>query len=134
MSHTLLTGILFGLVVATSIVYFEEVREELVKDEDMVKGPFFLVVATAHVLVAIWLLKSPSGTAPHAVIIAGTVGLIILYAATRTDAGAVALGMEGAGGIGHLGIVSKATQACVLVAAVWSLMLSKRPSDSNTSA
>ena len=36
MSHTLLTGILFGLVVATSMVYFE-MREELVEGEDTVK-------------------------------------------------------------------------------------------------
>ena len=71
----------------------------------MVKGPFFLVVAIAYIPVAVWMLKSPNSSAPYLVTMAGTIGIITLYAVTRTDAGAIALGLEYAGNIDHLGMM-----------------------------
>ena len=127
LNNKTLVGIVFGLMMATAVVYFEETREELVEDADMVKGSFFLAVAIAHIPVAFWMLKTPKSSAPYAVMIAGTVGLIILYAVTRTDAGAVALGLDRAGGIGHLGIVSKTIQVGVIVGSIWAWIQARRP-------
>jgi len=116
MNKKSIIGIVVGLMIATSTVYFVETSEELFEEQDMVKGPFFLIVAVAYVPVALWMLKSPNSSLPYAVTIAGTVGIIVLYAVTRTDMAAV-FGMS-AGGIGHLGIVSKVLQVGVVIGSV----------------
>ncbi len=53
-------------------------------------------------------------------------GIIALYAVTRTDAGAIAFGLEHAGKIGHLGVVSKVVQVGVVIGSVWALMQTRR--------
>ena len=116
MNKNSIVGIVVGLMVATSAVYFVETSEELFEEHDMVKGPFFLVVAIAYIPVAFWMLKSPNSSAPYVVTIAGTVGIIVLYAVTRTDM-AIAFGME-AGNIGHLGMVSKIVQVGVVIGSI----------------
>ena len=119
-----IVGIVVGLMIATSTVYFVETSEELFEEQDMIKGPFFLVVAIAYIPVAIWMLKSPNSSAPYLVTIAGTVGIIVLYTVTRTDM-AIALGME-AGNVGHLGMVSKIVQVGVVIGSVWALVQTRK--------
>jgi len=68
------------------------------------------------------MLKSPNSSAPYVVTIEGTIGIIILYAVTRMDAGAIALGLEHAGNIGHLGTASKVVQVEVVIGSVWALL------------
>ncbi|MCH9658461.1 hypothetical protein K0U27_07175 [archaeon] len=126
MNKKSLVGIVVGFMIATSAVYFVETSEELFEEQDMIKGPFFLVVAIAYIPVAVWMLKSPNSSAPYLVTIAGTVGIIALYAVTRTDAGAIAFGLEHAGGIGHLGMVSKVVQVGVVIGSVWALIQTKK--------
>ena len=124
MNKKSIVGIVVGLMIATSAVYFVETSEELFEEQDMIKGPFFLVVAIAYIPVAIWMLKSPNSSVPYLVTIAGTVGIIALYAVTRTDM-AIALGME-AGNVGHLGMVSKIVQVGVVIGSVWALIQTKK--------
>ena len=126
MNKKSIVGIVVGLMIATSTVYFVETSEELFEEQDMIKGPFFLVVAVAYIPVAVWMLKSPNSSVPYVVTIAGTVGIMILYAVTRTDAGAIALGLEHAGNIGHLGMVSKIVQVGVVIGSVWALVQTKK--------
>ena len=126
MNKKSIVGIVVGLMIATSAVYFVETSEELFEEQDMIKGPFFLVVAIAYVPVAIWMLKSPNSSVPYLVTIVGTVGIIALYAVTRTDAGAIAFGLEHAGNIGHLGMVSKVVQVGVVIGSVWALIQTKK--------
>ena len=126
MNKKTIVGIVVGLMIATSAVYFVETSEELFEEQDMIKGPFFLVVAVAYIPVAVWMLKSPNSSAPYLVTIAGTIGIIVLYAVTRTDAGAVALGLEHAGKIGHLGMVSKIVQVGVVIGSIWALVQTKK--------
>ncbi len=121
-----IVGIVVGLMIATSAVYFVETYEELFEEQDMIKGPFFLLVAVAYIPVAFWMLKSPHKSAPYLVTIAGTVGIIALYAVTRTDAGAIAIGLEHAGKIGHLGMVSKIVQVGVVMGSVWALVQTRK--------
>ncbi|QLH11037.1 hypothetical protein [Nitrosarchaeum sp. AC2] len=124
MNKNSIIGIVVGFMIATSIVYFVETSEELFEKQDMVKGSFFLVVAIAYILVVFWMLKGPNSLVPHGVIIAGTIGLIALYAMTRTDM-AVVFGME-AGSIGHLGMVSKVVQVGVVIGSVWAVIQTKK--------
>lgn len=124
MNKKSIIGIVVGLMIATSTVYFVETSEELFEEQDMVKGPFFLIVAIAYIPVAAWMLKKPNSSVPYAVAIAGTVGIIALYAVTRTDM-AVVFGMS-PGGIGHLGIVSKILQVGVVIGSVLTLTNSKK--------
>ena len=126
MNKKSIIGIVVGLMIATSAVYFVETSEELFEEQDMIKGPFFLVVAVAYIPVAVWMLKNPNSSAPYLVTIAGTIGIIVLYAVTRTDAGAVALGLEHAGKIGHLGMVSKVVQVGVVIGSIWALVQTKK--------
>ena len=126
MNKKSIVGIVVGLMIATSAVYFVETSEELFEEQDMIKGPFFLAVAVAYIPVAVWMLKSPNSSAPYLVTIAGTIGIIVLYAVTRTDAGAVALGLEHAGKIGHLGMVSKIVQVGVVIGSIWALVQTKK--------
>lgn len=126
MNKKTIVGIVVGLMIATSAVYFVETSEELFEEQDMVKGPFFLVVAIAYIPVAFWMLKNPNNPAPYIVTIAGTIGIIALYAVTRTDAGAVSLGLEHAGKIGHLGMVSKIVQVGVVIGSIWALVQTKK--------
>ena len=126
MNKKSIVGIVVGLMIAISAVYFVETYEELFEEQDMIKGPFFLVVTVAYIPVAVWMLKSPNSSVPYLVTIAGTVGIILLYAATRTDAGAIALGLEHAGKIGHLGMVSKIIQVGVVVGSIWALVQTKK--------
>ena len=72
------------------------------------------------------MLKSPNSSVPYIVTITGTIGIIALYAVTRTDAGAVALGLEHAGNIGHLGMVSKIVQVGVVIGSVLALIQIKK--------
>jgi len=122
MNQKSLIGILVGLMIATSAVYFVETVEEF-EEGDMVKGPFFLVVAIAYLPVAYWML-SKNSSVPFAIAIAGSIGIMILYAVTRTDMAAV-FGME-AGRIGHLGIVSKVLQVGVVTGSLLVLLQAKK--------
>lgn len=124
MERKSLVGIVVGLMIATSVVYFVEVYEELFEEQDMIKGPFFLVVAIAYIPVTFWMIKNPDNPIPYIVTIMGTVGIIALYAVTRTDM-AVAFGME-AGKVGHLGMVSKALQFGVIIGSVLALIGNKK--------
>jgi len=122
MNQKSLIGIVVGLMIATSTVYFVETIEEF-EEEDMIKGPFFLIVTIAYIPVAYWMITKNSSV-PFAVAIAGSVGIMILYAVTRTDL-AVVFGME-AGGIGHLGIVSKVLQVGVVTGSILVLLQTKK--------
>jgi len=113
-----LIGIIVGLMIATSTVYFVETIEEF-EEEDMLKGSFFLIVAVAYLPVA-YLMLTKKSTLPYVVVIVGTIGIIILYSITRTDM-AIAFGME-AGNIGHLGIVSKVLQVGIILGSAISLI------------
>lgn len=115
-------GIVVGLMLATSLVYFVEASEEI-EEQDMVKGPFFLIVAVSYIPVAYWMMGKPSSM-PYVVAIVGTIGIMILYAITRTDM-ATMLGME-AGKIGHLGIVSKTLQSGIILGSALILIRSKK--------
>ncbi len=126
MNKKSIVGIVVGLMIATSAVYFVETIEELFEEQDMIKGPFFLVVTIAYIPVAVWILKNPNSSVPYLVTTAGTVGITVLYAVTRTDAGAIALGLEHAGKIGHLGMVSKIVQVGVVIGSVWALVQTKK--------
>jgi len=120
MNRKSIVGIVVGLMIATSAVYFVETLEEIFEEQDMIKGPFFLIVAIAYIPVAYWMLSSKKASSvPYVVAIAGTVGIMALYAVTRTDM-AVALGME-AGSIGHMGIVSKILQSGIVIGSVLTL-------------
>lgn len=116
-------GIVVGLMIATSAVYFVETSEELFEEQDMVKGPFFLIVAVAYLPVAYLMLKKES-ILPHVVTIVGTVGIMALYAITRTDM-AIVFGME-AGNIGHLGMVSKILQTGIVLGSVLTLVQARK--------
>ena len=118
-------GIVVGLMVATSVVYFVETSEELFEEQDMIKGPFFLIVAVFYISVAYWMISKKSSV-PYVVAIAGTIGIMALYGVTRTDMAAV-FGME-AGSIGNLGIVSKILQAGIVFGSVLVLIQSKKES------
>jgi len=118
-------GIIAGLMIATSAVYFVESSEELFEDQDMIKGPFFVIVAIAYIPVAIWAIRKKS-TTPIVIALAGTIGLMALYGVTRTDM-AIALGME-AGNIGHMGMVSKVLQSGIVIGSVITLIQSKKES------
>jgi len=124
MNKNSIVGIVVGLMIATSAVYFVETSEELFEEQDMIKGPFFLVVAIAYIPVGFWMLKNPNSSAPYVVTIAGTVGIIVLYAVTRTDL-AIVFGME-AGNVGHLGMVSKIVQVGVVIGSIWILIQTKK--------
>ena len=124
MDRKSIIGIVVGLMIATSVVYFVETLEELVEEQDMVKGPFFLVVAIAYIPVAFWMIKNPDNSTPYVVAIVGTVGIILLYAITRTDM-AVVFGME-AGKVGHLGMISKVVQFGVIIGSVLALIQTKK--------
>ena len=124
MNKSSIVGIVVGLMMATSAVYFVETSEELFEEQDMIKGPFFLVISITYIPVAFWMLKSPNSSIPYVVTISGTVGIIVLYAVTRTDM-AIAFGME-AGNVGHLGIVSKIVQVGVVIGSVWALIQTKK--------
>jgi len=54
----------------------------------------------------------------------GTVGIVALYAVTRTDM-AAAFGME-AGKVGHLGMVSKVLQFGVIIGSILALIQIKK--------
>jgi predicted transcriptional regulator len=122
MNQKSLIGIVVGLMIATSVVYFVETIEEF-EEGDMIKGPFFLVVAVAYIPVTYWMLSKDSSV-PFVVAIAGTIGIMILYAVTRADIAAV-FGME-AGRIGQLGIISKVLQVGVVTGSLLVLLQAKK--------
>ena len=122
MNQKSLIGIVVGLMIATSTVYFVETIEEF-EEGDMIKGPFFLIVAIAYIPVAYWMMSKNSST-PFAIAMVGSIGIMVLYAVTRTDM-AVVFGME-AGGIGHLGIISKVLQVGVVVGSILVLLQAKK--------
>ena len=122
-------GIVVGLMIAISAVYFVETSEELFEEQDMVKGPFFLIVAIAYLPVA-YLMLTKKSALPHVVAIVGTVGIIALYAVTRTDM-AIVFGIE-AGSIGHLGMVSKILQIGVILGSILTLVQVRKESQNKT--
>jgi FtsH-binding integral membrane protein len=118
-----LVGIIVGLMIATSAVYFVEASEELFEDQDMIKGPFFVIVATAYIVIAIWTVRKENST--HIIVaLAGTIGLMALYAISVTEMASI-LGME-AGNIGHMGMVSKVLQTGIVFGAIVALIQSKK--------
>jgi len=58
------------------------------------------------------------------VVIVGTIGIMALYAVTRTDM-AMVFGME-AGNIGHLGMVSKILQTGVVLGSILALVQARK--------
>ncbi len=122
MNQKSLIGVVVGLMIATSTVYFVETIEEF-EEQDMVKAPFFLIIAIAYLPVAYWMISKKSSI-PYAVAIAGSIGIMALYAATRTDL-AMIFGIQ-AGGIGHLGIISKVLQVGVVVGSILALLQTKK--------
>ena len=118
MNKKSLIGVIVGLMIATSIVYFVETIEEF-EEGDMIKGPFFLIVAIAYIPVAVWML-SKNSSVPYVIAIIGSIGIITLYAVTRTDM-AVIFGME-AGKVGHLGIISKTLQVGIIAGSILTLL------------
>lgn len=116
-------GIVVGLMIATSAVYFVETSEELFEEQDMVKGPFFLITAIAYLPVAYLMLKKESAW-PHVIAIVGTVGIMALYTVTRTDM-AIVFGME-AGNIGHLGMVSKILQTGIVLGSILTIVQARK--------
>lgn len=122
MNQKSLIGIVVGLMIATSTVYFVETIEEF-EEQDMIKAPFFLIVAIAYLPVAYWMISKKSSI-PYAIAIAGSIGIMALYAVTRTDL-AMIFGME-AGGIGHLGIISKVLQVGVIAGSILVLLQTKK--------
>lgn len=121
--NRILVGIVVGLMIATSTVYFVETSEELFEDQDMVKGPFFLVTAIAYIPLLIWIVKKDS-TLPILIVLGGTVFLIALYGITRTDM-LVSIGIE-AGKVGHLGMTSKVIQIGIVIGSVWLLFQARK--------
>lgn len=113
-------------MIATSTVYFVETSEELFEEQYMIKGPFFLVIAIAYISVTFWMLRNPNSSTSYIVTIVGTIVIISLYAVTRTDADAIALGLEHAGKIGHLGMVSKVVQVGVVIGSICALVQTKK--------
>lgn len=122
MNQKSLIGVVVGLMIATSTVYFVETIEEF-EEQDMVKASFFLIIAIAYLPVAYWMISKKSSI-PYAVAIAGSIGIMALYAATRTDL-AMIFGIQ-AGGIGHLGIISKVLQVGVVVGSILALLQTKK--------
>jgi len=45
MNKKSIVGIVAGLMITTSAVYFVEISEKQFEEQDMIKGPFFLAVA-----------------------------------------------------------------------------------------
>ncbi len=117
MDKKLLLGTVVGLMIAVAVVYAVETIDEIM-DEDMIKGPFFLLVTISYIVVAVWLLKTDSNL-PYIITVLGSLGVFILYFVTRTDM-AIVFGME-AGRIGHLGITSKVLQIGVIVGTLLAL-------------
>ena len=125
MNKTILSVIVAGLMIITSAVYFVETSEELFEEQDMVKGSFFLIVAIVYLPVAYLILKK-NRALPHVVAIVGTIGIMSLYAVTRTDM-AIVFGME-AGNIGHLGMVSKILQTGMVLGSILALVQARKES------
>ncbi len=122
MNQKSLIGVVVGLMIATSTVYFIETIEEF-EEQNIVKAPFFLIVAITYLPVSYWMISKKSSI-PYAVAIAGSIGIMVLYAATRTDLATI-FGIE-AGGIGHLGIISKVLQVGVGVGSILALLQTKK--------
>lgn len=112
--NKLLVGVIVGLMIASSTVYFVETAEEF-EDDDLLKGVFFLLVAISYILVAIWMLTK-NNTTPFVIVIIGSIVLIILYAVTRTDMAS----------IGHLGMVSKTLQVGIVIGSILALLQIKK--------
>ena len=113
-----LTGIVVGLMIATSMLYFYLSIGDFQEGETDVKTGFFLVVAIAHLPICAWMLKDESKK-PHVIALIGTIFMVALYAVTRTDL-ALALGFE-AGGFGGMGILSKSFQVGIVVGTIMML-------------
>ena len=109
-----LSGIVVGLMIATSMLYFYLAIDNL-EENEVAEASFFLVVAIAHIPVCVWMLAKESKT-PHAIALAGTLVVIALYAVTRTDM-AVVIGLE-SGGFGGMGILSKIFQIGIVVGTI----------------
>jgi hypothetical protein len=114
MEKKFLSGLLLGFIIATASVYLLETIDELIKEGDMIKGSFFLIVTVLYIPIGIWSIKTNSQVA-YTVLMAGTVALIILYTVTRTET-VQAIGME-VGEIGNLGILSKVFQTAIIILA-----------------
>ena len=113
-----LTGIVVGLMIATSMLYFYLAMGDFQEGETDAKTGFFLLVAISHLPVCAWMLKDESKK-PHAIALVGTILVMALYAVTRTDL-ALALGFE-AGGFGGMGILSKVFQVGIVVGTIMML-------------
>ena len=112
-----LTGIVVGLMIATSMLYFYLAIDNFQEDEP-VEASFFLAVAMIHLPVCAWMITKESKI-PHVIALTGTIAVIVLYAITRTDM-ALALGLE-AGGFGGMGIISKVFQVGIVVGTIMML-------------
>jgi hypothetical protein len=119
--------ILLALMIATAIVYFVEANEEYAEalEEEEGEGEaavsreiqttFFTATGIGYIIVGIWMLKGSK--APYIIAIIGSIGLIILYAATR-----VVMYQElGVVEIGELGVISKVLQGAIIGLSIYVL-------------
>lgn len=102
-------GIIVGLMFALSVVYAIETIEEF-REDDLLKGVFFLVVTSAYLSLSFVLLL-PSRSIYLYITGIGSAFLFILYFATR----------ESLDDIGELGTISKVIQVGVIVLIIYML-------------
>ncbi|RMF29696.1 MAG: hypothetical protein D6752_05495 [Candidatus Nitrosothermus koennekii] len=122
--------ILLALMVATAIVYFVEANEEYAEaleeheeEEEKEEAPvsremqtiFFTATGIGYIGVGVWMLKG--GKAPYIIAIIGSIGLIILYAATR----GIMYQELGVVEIGELGVISKVLQGAIIGLSIYAL-------------
>jgi xanthine/uracil/vitamin C permease (AzgA family) len=100
-------GIFIGLLIASSVVYAVETYDELIMDQDILKGPFFLIVVISHG-VMIYLMYTRPTKRLVIITIIGTIILIILYA----------LSTDSLDEISHLGLTSKLIQGATIVTGI----------------
>ena len=115
-----LTGIVVGLMIAVSMLYFYLAIDNFQEGDELAEASFFLIVAISHLPVCAWMLAKESKM-PQVVALIGTVAIIALYAITRTDL-ALAIGLE-SGGFGGMGILSKIFQVGIVAGTIMMLFL-----------
>jgi hypothetical protein len=119
MDRKFLTGLFFGLVIATTAIYAWEAKSHII-DNPNIEGPFFLIVAILHVPVGYWVVKNNSNPA-WATMLVGTIAIIVIFGISRSDA-AFLVGRDGPGGFGSLSVISKVLQAGIIAISFWAII------------
>ena len=101
-------GLLAGLLFTISLVYAFEAYEEIIEDDDYIKGGFFIILVAAHVVIACMIFTRPNKL--HYLIIgSGTIALMVLYVITHLDPQTV----------GTMGMMSKIIQIPIIGLAIY---------------